>query len=45
MTCLEWEILKQNNLGEKTVKKSKQDLDMWLEMKELKMKLWNLLIF
>jgi hypothetical protein len=41
---LEWEILKQSNLEEKMEKKSKQDLDMWLEMKEPKMKLWSLLI-
>jgi len=38
MICLEWGILKQNNLEEKMEKKLKQDSDMWMEMKELKMK-------
>jgi hypothetical protein len=44
MICLEWGILKQNNLEEKMGKKLRLGSDMWLEMKVLKMKSWNLLI-
>ena len=38
MICLEWGILKQNNLEEKMEKKLKLGSDMSLEMKVLKMK-------
>jgi hypothetical protein len=38
MTCLVWGIQKQNSLVEKMEKKLRPGSDMWLEMKELKMK-------